>query len=260
MPRSDPASSAWQSRRPASPSPCQPCPYSARRRPWPRPPPSSVNCGWRRLGDKGEGAVGVDRDDNRNHQARHVRSRRARVELLAEFHDVHLRLAQSWADRRRGSRLRGNDLQFHLRLYFLNWRHRSIPFKIAGAPRLDLETWVLAPLYAIFSTLLNSNSTGVERPKIVTMTFRVSRSSFTSSTTPLKLANGPSVIFTDSFFSNFTFMRGLSFDTSDRKIIELISSSVSATGFSPVPKKPVTRGVFLTRCQISLSRSISTST
>ena len=40
--------------------------------------------------------------------------------------------------------------------------------------------------YATFSTWLNSNSTGVERPKIVTITFRVSRSSFTSSTMPVK--------------------------------------------------------------------------
>src|SRR6185437_17156947 len=145
--------------------------------------------------------------------------------------------------------LRGNDLQFHLRLYFLNWRHRSIPFKIAGAPRLDLETWVLAPLYAIFSTLPNSSSTGVERPKIVTITFRVSRSSFTSSTTPLKLAKGPSVIRTDSFFWNLIFIRGLSFETSVRKRIELTSCSVSETGLSPVPRKPVTRGVFLMTCQ-----------
>ena len=35
---------------------------------------------------------------------------------------------------------------------------------------------------ATFSTWLNSSSTGVERPKIVTITFSVSRSSFTSST------------------------------------------------------------------------------
>src|SRR5438132_258779 len=65
-------------------------------------------------------------------------------------------------------------------------------------------------LYATFSTWLNSNSTGVERPKIVTITFSVSRSSFTSSTTPVKLANGPSVMRTDSFFSNLTLSFGFS--------------------------------------------------
>ena len=45
-----------------------------------------------------------------------------------------------------------------------------------------------------FSTCKKSNSTGVARPKIVTITFNVFRSVFTSSTTPLKLANGPSLI------------------------------------------------------------------
>ena len=43
------------------------------------------------------------------------------------------------------------------------------------------------------STLENSISTGVERPKMLTMTLRVCLSSLTSSTAPLKLANGPFV-------------------------------------------------------------------
>src|SRR5208282_1427863 len=54
--------------------------------------------------------------------------------------------------------------------------------------------------YATFSTCPNSNSTGVERPKMVTITFKVSRSSFTSSTTPVKVANGPSPMRTVSPF------------------------------------------------------------
>ncbi len=49
-------------------------------------------------------------------------------------------------------------------------------------------------LMLTFSTCPNSSSTGVERPKMVTITFSVSRSSFTSSTMPVKVANGPSVI------------------------------------------------------------------
>src|SRR5437762_7334568 len=65
-------------------------------------------------------------------------------------------------------------------------------------------------LQATFSTCPNSNSTGVARPKIVTITFKVARSSFTSSTMPLKFANGPSVMRTDSFFSNLTLILGLS--------------------------------------------------
>ena len=64
--------------------------------------------------------------------------------------------------------------------------------------------------YATFSTWLNSSSTGVERPKIVTITFKVSRSSFTSSTMPWKVANGPSEMRTVSFFSNLTLSFGFS--------------------------------------------------
>src|SRR5947209_7755913 len=77
----------------------------------------------------------------------------------------------------------------------------------------DLVIPHLQTLYdACFSTCLNSNSTGVDRPKIVTITFNVSRSSFTSSTTPVNVANGPSVMRTVSFFSNLTLSFGLSFD------------------------------------------------
>ena len=42
-----------------------------------------------------------------------------------------------------------------------------------------------------FSTCPNSSSTGVDRPKIVTITFNVSRSSLTSSTTPGKAGERP---------------------------------------------------------------------
>jgi hypothetical protein len=52
----------------------------------------------------------------------------------------------------------------------------------------------LRALDPIFSTCKKSNSTGVARPKIVTITFSVFLSRFTSSTTPLKLVNGPSLM------------------------------------------------------------------
>jgi hypothetical protein len=55
-----------------------------------------------------------------------------------------------------------------------------------------------------------SNSTGVPRPKIVTITRSVPRSGLTSSTLPEKLANGPSVMRTESFFSNVVLGRGRS--------------------------------------------------
>ena len=77
---------------------------------------------------------------------------------------------------------------------------------------------------------------------------------------PVKLANGPSLMRTCSFFSNLTFMVGLLVAESERKRMELTSCSERATGLSPVPRKPVTRGVFLMTCQRSLSSSISTRT
>src|SRR5204862_5347253 len=49
-----------------------------------------------------------------------------------------------------------------------------------------------------FSTSRKFNSTGVERPKIVTVTFRVDLSSLTSSTLPVKLWNGPDLMRTVS--------------------------------------------------------------
>jgi hypothetical protein len=51
---------------------------------------------------------------------------------------------------------------------------------------------------------VNSNSTGVGRPKIETATLRRDRSSSTSSTRPLKLANGPSATLTCSPISKVT--------------------------------------------------------
>jgi hypothetical protein len=43
---------------------------------------------------------------------------------------------------------------------------------------------------------MKSSSTGVERPKMLTMTRSFPFSGFTSSTMPSKLVNGPSMIFT----------------------------------------------------------------
>src|SRR6476661_10161330 len=49
-----------------------------------------------------------------------------------------------------------------------------------------------------FSTSRKLSSTGVERPKMVTVTFSVALSSLTSSTLPVKLWNGPDLIRTVS--------------------------------------------------------------
>src|SRR6201996_1284815 len=85
--------------------------------------------GRRGLGDEGEGAVHVDRDHDRDGESGHLLVLRAGVELLAELHDVDLRLTERRAHWRRGRRLARFDLQLDLCLYFLNWRHRSLlPF------------------------------------------------------------------------------------------------------------------------------------
>ena len=67
---------------------------------------------------KVKAAIGVNRDDNRNDQSGHLLVLRARVELLAELHDVDLRLAQCGTDRRRGRGLAGFDLQLDVRGIF----------------------------------------------------------------------------------------------------------------------------------------------
>src|SRR5690606_28408197 len=53
----------------------------------------------RRLHDKGEGAVTVNGDDDRNGSAR-LKTLGLCVERLTEFHDVDAVLTQCWADRR----------------------------------------------------------------------------------------------------------------------------------------------------------------
>src|SRR5256885_9893096 len=58
-----------------------------------------------------------------------------------------------------------------------------------------------------FSTSRKFNSTGVDLPKIVTVTFNVDLSSLTSSTLPVKLWNGPDLMRTVSpaAYENFGF-------------------------------------------------------
>src|SRR5919199_6637980 len=65
-----------------------------------------------RLGDKGERTVLVDRDLHGDHLA-HLVARRV-VELPHELPDVHLRLTQSRANRRRRVGLAARDLQLQL--------------------------------------------------------------------------------------------------------------------------------------------------
>src|SRR5580658_7369969 len=138
----------------------------------------------RSLGDKGEGAIAENGDHNRNDQPFLILGRRLGVERLAELHDIHALGTEcgTYRGRRRG--LASRNLQLYLRSNF---------FCHVG------KTLFERPY--IFSTCRKSNSTGVARPKIVTSTRSVLRSELISSILPEKLANGPSMIFTDSFFS-----------------------------------------------------------
>src|SRR5579871_877837 len=146
---------------------------------------------------EGEGFVLVYGDGDGNwHPLLHLL--RLRVEILAELHDVEPALAQGRADRRgRIGRPRGH-LQLQKTGNFL--RHSSLPSgpEVSG-PGFVVRSGraakrVLASHKDVqpFSTWLNSSSTGVARPKILTATLSRERSSSTSSTVPLNDANGPS--------------------------------------------------------------------
>src|SRR5690606_19371149 len=71
----------------------------------------------RRLHHEREGAVGVDGDDHRNDRVAELLA--ARVEVLAELHDVHALLTERGPDRRRGIGLAGRDLQLDVTGDFL---------------------------------------------------------------------------------------------------------------------------------------------
>ena len=77
------------------------------------------------------------------------------------------------------------------------------------------------------------------------MTFNVFLSRFTSSTTPLKLVNGPSLIRTCSPFSNMYFGFGFSAALLTCCRICSTSSLLNGVGLAPAPTKPVTFGVYL---------------
>src|SRR5205085_8629613 len=75
------------------------------------------NRGGRCLRDEGEAAVGVHGDLDRNDHSR--LTLRARVELLAELHDVDAVLTQRRTNRWRGVRCAGRNLQLDETSYFL---------------------------------------------------------------------------------------------------------------------------------------------
>ncbi len=72
----------------------------------------------RRLGDEGEAAIGIDRDDGRDRQAR-LELLRGGIERLAELHDVQTALTEGRAHGRRRIGLPRLDLQLDVAGYFL---------------------------------------------------------------------------------------------------------------------------------------------
>src|SRR5262249_15440760 len=147
----------------------------------------------RRFQNEGEAAIGINRDQDReDHSVRFLG--RLGIELFAEIHDVQAMRTERGADGRRRRRFASRQLQLDRGLYLL-WRHVPLP-----------QTFLLrrkaAPTRSkpqpSFSTLAKSSSTGVERPKIVTDTFKRLWSLSISSTVPLKFAKGPSTIRTCS--------------------------------------------------------------
>src|SRR5450432_2809620 len=125
----------------------------------------------RRLHDEGEALVRERGDYDRNRQAG-FQLLRLGVERLAEFHDVQAALTQRGADRRARIRLSRGYLQLDVSDYFLCY---SL-LLVGASGREDPPRLVpVIPAFArttiqAFSTCEKSNSTGVDRPKMVTDT------------------------------------------------------------------------------------------
>src|SRR5690606_12401954 len=190
------------------------------------------------------------------------------VELLAEAHDVDATLTERRPDGRRRRGGAGGHLQLDVAENLLGhftllwgpgadpgpvsrgaaWRpptdltgRRTPPGAVAAPPEGRGET------QTVFSTCSYSSSTGVARPKMETDTRRRARSSSTLSTTPSKLANGPSVTLTFSPMSKRMVGLGRSTPSSMAPTMRWISRSLTGIGLAPEPRKPVTLGVFLIR-------------
>src|SRR5262249_48965139 len=95
-----------------------------------------------------------------------------------------------------------------------------------------------------FSTCPISSSPRVGRPKMETATLSRERPSSTSSTTPLKEANGPSDTRTCSPTSKETDGFGRSIPSCTWCMMRAASASEIGLGLLSAPRKPVTFGVF----------------
>src|SRR5690606_4710122 len=213
------------------------------------------------------------------------------VELLAELHDVHALLTQRGPDGGRGVRLAGGNLELDLPGDLLHGtafrrvvrtsvdalshgsadggaairpvtciteageRGRPSAFALPSPKAFPAEAQPLD-----FSTCMKSRSTGVARPKIETSTLIRPFSALTSSTEPLKFANGPSMTRTVSPTSKRTLGVLFSAPSLTWEVRRATSESRMGSGCSlPVePRKPVTFGVFFTRWKVRSFISICT--
>src|SRR4051794_32457341 len=166
--------------------------------------------GRRGLGDKGERAVLVDRDLDRDDVAA-LRLGRG-VVRLAELHDVDAVLAERRTHGRRGGGRTGVDLE-------LDDRGQPLPgghdFFLCGmerprcGPRPERsEGWGAPGSSQILENWLNDNSTGVSRPKMETSTCSFCCSALISLMVAGRVANGPSMTVTDSPTSKSTTAAG----------------------------------------------------
>ncbi len=111
-----------------------------------------------------------------------------------------------------------------------------------------------------FATCIKPSSRGVLRPKIFTMTFSLCFSEFTSSMTPVKPLNGPSVTLTVSSTLKGMFTSSASSDSSAVPSMRFTSDCFTGVGLSNPPRKPNTLGTKRKVCATSPLSSASTST
>src|SRR4051812_18016552 len=232
--------------------------------------------GRRSLGHEGERAIRKSGDHHRDRHALLQLLRRC-VELLAELHDVQTALAERRTDRRRRIGLAGRNLQLDIAFNLLRHRPTSYldgvppsagfvvkgpgwPPTCSGGPAAGRFRAQNSDGPQTFSTCVYSNSTGVARPKIDTATLSRPFSSSTSSTMPVKEVKGPSLTRTCSPTSKMIARFGRSMPSCTWCWIRIASASEIGVGLPLPPRKPVTFGVFMTRCQVSSVNSIFTST
>src|SRR5918994_150638 len=216
-----------------------------------------------RLEDERERAILEDRDLHRHDRAPLLLG--GGVVGLAEVHDGDAVGAERRADRRRGRGLAGGDLDLDDGQDLLLGHGNPLEPSVVGVGALAGRQTQLTSLprnlrFALvergpcrvdagqsLATLLNSSSTGVSRPKMLTSTLSLSWSSLISMTSPEKSANGPSLTRTVSPTSYSRRGLGRCAPRSSGPPPEMRNAPTSrrgsGDGLAPRPTNPVTPGV-----------------